>query len=156
MKTFVVALLLFISGSCVISADTGIAIPMQGKGTAVFHVEVDVEGVGCMDFLVDTGAGYMTINENILATLKRKGLATYIKDLQGILADGTSLIVPVYEIASINIGGSCKLRKVHAAVFPGATRGLLGLSVLQRTAPFEFSVEPPMLKLSNCIDGNSV
>jgi hypothetical protein len=37
-------------------------------------------------------------------------------------------------------------------VLPGTSRGLFGLSALKRTAPFEFSVDPPVLRLSNCFE----
>lgn len=125
-------------------------VPMHEKGTSTFYVEVSIEGFGANDFLVDTGASYMTINEDTLAVLEAKKLAIYIKDLEGILGDGTRLRVPLYRISSINIGGSCTIRNVEAVVFPGATRGLLGLSALQKTAPFEFSMDPPTLRLSRC------
>ena len=125
-------------------------VPMHEKGTSTFYVEVSIEGFGENDFLVDTGASYMTINEDTLAVLQSKKLATYIRELDGILGDGSRLRVPLYRIASINIGGSCTIRNVEAVVFPGAVRGLLGLSALQKTAPFEFSMDPPTLRLSKC------
>lgn len=125
-------------------------VPMHEKGTSTFYVEVSIEGFGANDFLVDTGASYMTINEDTLAVLQTKKLATYIRELDGILGDGSRLRVPLYRIASINIGGSCTIRNVEAVVFPGAVRGLLGLSALQKTAPFEFSMDPPTLRLSKC------
>ncbi len=150
IKLFVFALFFAIAFVSV-KAETITTVPMQDTGNSVFYVMVKVKGAGKMKFLVDTGAGYMTINEDTLSILKNKGLATYVKDLEGILADGSLIIVPVYKLASINIGGACEIRNVEAAVFPGATRGLLGLSALQRTAPFVFSVEPPALQLSNCV-----
>ena len=150
MKLVVIALLLAIAFVSV-KAETITTVPMQDTGSSVFYVTVKVKGAGKMKFLVDTGAGYMTINEDTLGVLRNKGLATYVKDLEGILADGSLIIVPVYKLESINIGGACEIRNVEAAVFPGATRGLLGLSALQRTAPFVFSVEPPALQLSNCV-----
>jgi hypothetical protein len=39
---------------------------------------------------------------------------------------------------------------VEAAVFPGKTRQILGLSALKKAAPFIFSMDPPNLVLSNC------
>jgi hypothetical protein len=41
------------------------------------------------------------------------------------------------------------LRDVETAVFD-TKRQILGLSVLNRAAPFIFSVDPPELVLSNC------
>jgi predicted aspartyl protease len=125
-------------------------IPMRDNGASAFYVEVHIEGVGSGDFLVDTGAGYMTINETTLSVLRTKDLATYVRELDGILADGTRLRVPVYRLTSIKIGDACVIRDVEVAVFPGSNRGLLGLSALRRTAPFLFSLEPPVLQLSNC------
>jgi hypothetical protein len=58
--------------------------------------------------------------------------------------------VQVYRLSAINIGGQCWLRDVDAAVFPGKTRQILGLSALRKTSPFMFSMEPPELSLSNC------
>ncbi len=126
-------------------------VPMKNKGADTYYVDVHVEGFGNLDYLVDTGAGYMTINEDTLAVLQAKDGATYVKRLQGILADGRTLIVPVYRIGSINIGGACMIHDVEVAVFPGSSRSLLGLSALGKTAPFMFSMEPPELQMSNCI-----
>lgn len=126
------------------------SIPMRDNGASAFYVEVHIEGFGSRDFLVDTGAGYMTINETTLSVLRTKDLATYVRELEGILADGSRLRVPVYRLTSIKIGNACLIRDVEVAVFPGTSRGLLGLSALRRTAPFLFSLEPPVLQLSNC------
>jgi hypothetical protein len=67
-----------------------------------------------------------------------------------VLANGSEMTVPVYAVDAIAIGGNCWLHDVEAAVFPGNSRQILGLSALRRTAPFVFSVEPPELLLSRC------
>jgi predicted aspartyl protease len=100
--------------------------------------------------MVDTGSGYSTINEQTLSVLKQNGTARYIKDLVGVLANGEKMRVQVYRLSAINIGGQCWLHDVDAAVFPGKTRQILGLSALRKTSPFMFSMEPPELRLSNC------
>jgi len=64
--------------------------------------------------------------------------------------------VPVYVIRSLTIGENCRLRNVEAAVFPGATRQILGLSALKKAAPFTFSFDPPHLTLSNCPRGEAL
>ena len=145
------ALLILGAALSVRGSETTIAsVPMRDNGASAFYVKVHIEGIGSRDFLVDTGAGYMTIDEESLAVLKTKNLATYVRELEGILADGTRLSVPVYRLTRINIGDACIIRDVDVAVFPGTPRGLLGLSALRRTAPFLFSLEPPVLRLSNC------
>jgi predicted aspartyl protease len=125
-------------------------VPMAEKGAATYYVPGKIDGVGKVDMMVDTGSGYLTINEEALATLTKQKRARYVRDLRGILANGTQLVVPVYSISAINIGGSCVLRDVEAAVFPGKTRYILGLSALEKAAPFIFSTNPAKLVLSNC------
>jgi predicted aspartyl protease len=125
-------------------------IPMRYGNSATFYVDGHVEGAGAMEFMVDTGSGYLTINEQTLAALQRSGRATFRRDLRGVLADGRKLKVKVYMLDSINIGGQCQLHNVEAAVFPGSTRQILGLSALRKASPFVFSFEPPSLRLSNC------
>ncbi len=125
-------------------------IPMRDKGAATYYVDGDIHGVGPVDLMVDTGSGYMTINEETLGVLKSSGDATYVKDLAGVLADGSTMTVPVYRITQLRIGSSCVLKGVEAAVFPGKTRQILGMSALRQNAPFIFSMNPPKLVLSNC------
>lgn len=126
------------------------AVPMHDKGAATYYVPVSIKGWGTGDFLVDTGASYMAINQTALDSLKASDQAEYIKQLVGTLADGGQIIVPIYRISSVIIGDNCILTNVEAAVFPGNTRNILGLSALRRAAPFQFSVNPPTLKLSGC------
>lgn len=142
----------FIMVPAAVLAAPSITIPMKDKGADTYYVDVHLEGFGRVDYLVDTGAGYMTINEDTLAVLQAGNNAIYVKRLQGILADGRTLIVPVYRIESITIGGNCKIYDVEVAVFPGGSRSLLGLSALRKAAPFSFSVEPPQLEMSNCLE----
>lgn len=125
-------------------------VDMQGKSTT-FFVQSQVAGIGAVDFMVDTGSGYTTINEDILARMQSSGAAPrYLRQLRGRLANGSEINVPVYLIEAVSIGDKCWLTDVEAAVFPGKTRPILGLNALQRTAPFIFSFEPPRLQLSNC------
>jgi predicted aspartyl protease len=134
----------------VFAAEFGTRVVMKEKAEATFYVPTYIDGFGETELMVDTGAGYATINERTLQALERKGNASYVKELQGVLANGKELSVPVYAIAALNIGGNCRLRDVEVAVFPGDTRQILGLSALRKTAPFVFSVDPPTLVLSHC------
>lgn len=131
-------------------ADFDKRIPMLDKGAATFYVQSNIEGFGVVDLMVDTGSGYMTINEQTLAVLQDQGRAKFVKQLSGVMADGTRKIVPVYVLTSVNIGGECVINNIEAAVFPGNTRHILGLNALKQVAPFGIAVEPPTLLLSNC------
>lgn len=125
-------------------------VAMTDRGASTFYVEVSLEGLGPATFLVDTGSSYTAINRNTLERLQEASRVEYVKDLEGVLADGSRQVVPVYLIRSMLVGGTCVLNDVRAAVFPGSTRNILGLSALRQAAPFVFSVDPPTLELSNC------
>jgi predicted aspartyl protease len=134
----------------VFAQDFGHPIPMQEKGAATYYIKATIQGLGDTDFMVDTGSGYVTINENTLDTLQQQGEAVYVKNVVGKLADGQLKVVPIYRISTISLGSECILRDVEAAVFPGKTRQILGLSGLKKAAPFIFSFNPPKLVLSHC------
>ncbi len=126
-------------------------IPMVEKRAKTFYVQGLIAGVGVVDFLVDTGSSYNTIDEHSLAILQEQGRASFVKDLTGVLANGQRERVAVYRIDVIRLGDECELRDVEAAVFPGHARHILGLSGLRKAGNFTFSFEPPQLILSSCL-----
>ena len=129
----------------------GTSVPLKPRSDLdTFYVSIGVAGDQAEDYLVDTGAGYMTITTATLERLQKMGSVTRIGQLDGRLADGTVLRVPVYRLTEITVGQSCRLHNVDAAVLPGASRGLFGLSALRKASPFQFSIDPPALTLSNC------
>ena len=128
----------------------GTSVPMTDKGVATYYVAGEIAGYGTVEFMVDTGSGYMTINEQTLFALLERGQAEYVSLLEAVLADGKHTQVPVYTLSGINIGGQCWVNNVEAAVFPGNTRQILGLSALKTVSPFIFSFDPPELILSHC------
>jgi len=133
------------------AGDFDTTVPMRDKGASTFYAPCSIEGYGEVEMLVDTGSAYTTINEQTLEVLQDRGLATYVKDLDAKMADGSSKVVPVYRIASIYVGDDCEIEDVEAAVLPGNTRSLLGLSALSKAGPIIFSADPPRLTLSNCV-----
>jgi predicted aspartyl protease len=128
----------------------GTSIEMRTKGGTTLYVSGQINGVGTVDWMVDTGSGYLTINEEILARLQAGGHARFVKSQRGRLANGHELEVPIYAIAALSIGDACWLHDIEAAVFPGNTRPILGINVLRQAAPFIFSFDPPRLVLSHC------
>lgn len=136
---------------CIANAEvTAAVVPLRETSGSTMYVSVEIDGLGIRDYLVDTGAGYTTIDEGSLDVLRRNQDAVFVKRLEGTLADGSTMIVPVYRLAQLNIGGVCVIDGVEVAVFPGSVRGILGLNVLRRTAPFTLSIEPPSLSLAGC------
>jgi predicted aspartyl protease len=134
----------------VVTADSFKTIPMNQKQLATYYVQAKMQGSGDVEFMVDTGAGYTTINEHTLEKLQQADNAIYVGELTGIMADGSQHRLPVYRIKHLVLGQDCILSDVDAAVFPQNTRMLLGLSALEKAAPFVFSTNPPRLSLSNC------
>jgi predicted aspartyl protease len=125
-------------------------IPMNQKRLATYYIQASMQGSGEVEFMVDTGAGYTTINEHTLQQLLLADNAVYVGELTGVMADGSQHQLPVYRIKRLVLGTGCVLDDIEAAVFPAKTRMLLGLSALKKAAPFTFSTDPPSLGLSNC------
>ncbi|GAB4507432.1 MAG: hypothetical protein Tsb0026_02840 [Sulfuricaulis sp.] len=134
----------------VLAGEFDVTVPMYDKGLATYYVNAHVADLGASEFMVDTGSGYVTINEQTLGALQERKQAQYVKELRAILANGSEMIIPVYAINQLRIG-TCTIRNVEAAVFPARTRQILGLSALNKAAPFTFSIDPPELVLSNCV-----
>lgn len=113
-----------------------------------FYVKATVGGIEA-PYLIDTGAQYSAITQETFE--KNKSQVSYLGQLNGRMANGDVIRVPLYEVSEILIGQNCKLKHVAVAVIPGATRGLIGLSALSKVAPFNFSIDPPALTVSHCI-----
>lgn len=140
-------LLLFTGHSC-LAGDTN--IPVHEKRGDTLYVAGQIQGYGTTEFLIDTGASYLAINQDMLKILQQGGHAKFLRKLNGTMADGRRKTVPIYSISGIVIGENCILSNVEAAVLPGNTRNILGLSALRRTAPFTLSMDPPALSLNGC------
>lgn len=147
--TLIVTTLSALAASTACRADA-VGIPIHEKSGTTFYVSGAIDGYGDTEFLIDTGASHLAINEHTLKALQRGGHAQYLRRLSGTMADGRRQAVPIYSISGIRIGENCVLRGVEAAVLPGSTRNILGLSALRRTAPFTLSMDPPLLSLSGC------
>lgn len=149
LHRFCLALGLTLVSSPVLAGDLNVTVPMHDKGMATWYVNAQIADLGMSEFMVDTGSGYLTINEHTLIALQERQQVQYVKQLRAVLANGTELIIPVYAINQLRIG-NCTIHNIEAAVFPARTRQILGLSALNKAAPFTFSVDPPELVLSNC------
>lgn len=147
---FSLALGLALVSTSAAAAEFNVTVPMHEKGMATYYVKGEIGDLGATEFMVDTGSSYLTINEQTLIMLQDRGQANYVKQLRAILANGSEMVIPVYAVNQLRVG-SCTLQNIEAAVFPARTRQILGLSALNKTAPFTFSINPPELKLSNCV-----
>lgn len=132
------------------AGQNSVAVPIHKKGASTFYIKGKLGSLAAADFMVDTGSGYLVINQQSLTQLKQNGQAQYVKEIRGILANGKKFVVPVWRIARFTIADQCVLRDVEAAVFPGKTRQILGLTALQKAAPFSLSFDPPQMTFSHC------
>ncbi len=156
MKTAIISLIFALSGQAVYAGPADQTIPMRLSTASTYYIDGYFTGYGAVDLMVDTGSSYTVINEEALAVLRENGAATYLKDLTGIMADGSKKIVPVYQIAEMSIGANCAFKNIEAVVFAGSTRYILGISTLKKAAPFTFSMEPPTLLVSNCGEASTL
>ena len=131
-------------------ANNKFAVPMQNIGFGTYYVSVQLAGMADSKFMVDTGSGYVAINQASLDTLKQNNQVKYLRDIKGVMANGKSYIVPIWQVSSLTLNKECTLKDVEVAVFPGKTRQILGLSALKKAAPLEISFDPPQLVLGSC------
>ena len=124
------------------------AVPMSEKGTATYFITATI-GHHSAELLVDTGAGFATLNESLIERLLDDGEARRSGEIEAVLANGAAIILPVFTIAAMHLG-NCLVEDVEVAQTPPNASNLLGLSVLRKAAPFSFSLEPAELKLSHC------
>ncbi|HKK23797.1 MAG TPA: retropepsin-like aspartic protease [Pseudohaliea sp.] len=152
-------LLALIASLCVVSAvaaqDMGLEVPLEQAPGGSLYVDAEAGGVSA-SFLVDTGAGLVTVSEALFERLRRKGAVREVRRVAARLANNRLQALTVYEVAHFRIGEHCELGPVEVAVMPGAGRNLLGLSALGRAAPFTVSMAPPALLLSGCAGAGAV
>lgn len=120
-------------------------VALQKHDAGTFYVDGELRGYGGLRMLVDTGSSYLVISEKILAQLMESQTARYSRELQGVMADGSTRVIPMYRIAALRLGAHCWVHDIEAAVFPGQTRPILGMNVLMKLAPFTFSADPAEL-----------
>jgi len=132
------------------ASETQLSVPLIDQGSGTLYVEGKVGGLEPVNFLVDTGSSYSTINQNLLERLQQQGQVEYLRSQAGNLADGSRITVPLYRIHQLQIGDSCTINDIEVAVFPNNRRFILGLNVLSRLSPFAISINPPRLSLARC------
>ncbi len=132
------------------ASETRLSVPLMDRGTGTLYVAGKVGNEESVNFLVDTGSSFSTINQKLLERLQVQGEAKYLRTQVGTLADGTRIEVPLYQVRHLQIGNSCTIEDIEVAVFPNNRRVILGLNVLSRISPFAISVDPPRLSMAGC------
>lgn len=127
-----------------------VTLPLTEHGLSTYYAEVEVKGTDARQYMVDTGAGYTTINKAMLAELQMHDLVDFKRTITAVMANGSETAVDIYSVSEITLGKNCSFKDVEVAVLPGTSRTILGMSLLKRAAPFTFSTEPPSLSLASC------
>lgn len=145
------------SASLVSASEVQVSLPLTEHGMSTYYARVAVKGTDERPFMVDTGAGYTTINKAMLKELQAHDLAEFKRSITAVMANGSETVVKIYSISEMTLGSNCSFQNVEVAVLPGTSRTILGMSLLKRAAPFTFNAEPPSLSLGQCDStGNSV
>lgn len=148
-KIIIVILMLPSFALPALAGDT-IAVPMKTGKTGTYYVPVNIGEVVTAEMMLDTGSEFLVINEATLMRLWNESRVTYLRDVIGVMANGSDVKVPVYRLSSLGIGCCCVIHDLEVAVFPRNTRQILGLAALRKVAPFSVSLEPANLTLSHC------
>lgn len=126
----------------------GLEVPMTQSAGGTLYLKASATGIED-DFLLDTGAGMVTLSETLLARLQKVQRVEHVRQMAARLANNRLKRIDVYRINDFRVG-DCYLGSVEVAVMEGGSRNLLGLSVLRLAAPFAIQLSPPALSLSNC------
>jgi hypothetical protein len=130
-------------------------VVLERAASGSLYVQASTAGVEA-SFLVDTGAGLVTVQRGLFEKMRRSGEVREVRRVAARLANNRLKPMTVYEVAEFRIGGSCNLGPVEIAVMEQGGRNLLGLSALGRAAPFTIHTSPPALVLNGCRDGAAI
>ncbi|WP_116367588.1 retropepsin-like aspartic protease [Parahaliea mediterranea] len=129
--------------------DFPVELPLARSGAGTLTINAEVGGQRA-DFLVDTGAGMVTISRELFESLEDTGELREVRRVALRLANNRVKAVPVYAVAHFRLGLHCDLGPLEVAVLGSGSRNLLGLSALTRAAPFALDPRSPTLFLSQC------
>jgi predicted aspartyl protease len=149
--TVLVSLLVLATPAGVQAADFDFKIAMSQADSGNFYVKGRFGNEESTDFLVDTGSGLVILSEPAFKRIAVMAGSKPVSRKAARMADGRTKAINVYSVEQLVLGQSCRIGPLEVAVIPGATRNILGLSALNKAAPFAIYTSPPMLALSGCL-----
>jgi hypothetical protein len=123
-------------------------LPLTASGGGTLQLTAQLGGESA-DFLLDTGAGMVTVSRPLFERLEDAGVLQSVRRVALRMANNKLRPVDVYAVEHFFLG-DCDLGRVELAVLGRDGRNLLGLSVLSRAAPFAVDTQAPALLLSHC------
>ncbi len=125
-------------------------VPIDKSQSGSLYVEAVINSNIRSQFLVDTGAGMITLNRELFKQISESGKVEKTGEIAARLANGKYETMNLYKIKSFSIGENCNLGEMEVAVMKRAGRNILGLSALSIAAPFAVHIKPLELVLSGC------
>ncbi len=116
-----------------VDQDGFVFVPLSHEG-GVLMLDGVVNGSLHVEFVVDSGAGDMSIPEEVMRELKLSRIVTekdYIGTGRYILADGRAVELPQYNIKTITVGEVTALN-VQSSVSPNNSPPLLGQTFFKK------------------------
>lgn len=129
---------------------TDVNVPIDKSQSGSLYVEAVINSNIRSQFLVDTGAGMVTLNRELFEQISESGKVEKTGEIAARLANGKYETMNLYKVQSFSIGENCNLGEMEVAVMKRAGRNILGLSALTTAAPFTVHTKPLALVLSGC------
>jgi clan AA aspartic protease (TIGR02281 family) len=133
-----------------IAEDFEFKIPLSQHSSGNYYIAGTLEQGHEVEFLVDTGAGMVTLAESTFRSLSGRAKSKPTRRVAARMADGRTKAINVYTLERLILGADCNVGPLEVAVIPGAANNILGLNVLKKAAPFAIYASPPALALSSC------
>ncbi len=146
-KLLHLCILVFTHVTCV-AADVN--VPIDKSQTGNLYVDAVINSQVRSQFMVDTGAGMITLNRALFKQVSREGTVEKVGKIAARLANGKYQTMTLYKVQSFSIGENCDLGEMEVAVMKSSGRNILGLSALIKVAPFSIHTDPMELILSGC------
>lgn len=135
-------------------ADETLQLTQGAAGT--YYVAAEL-GTGVeSSMLLDTGSGYVSLSGSTFRAIQQQSTAVFLRNIRGVMANGKSQNVPVYRINSLKLSETCELTGIEVAVFPSATRDILGLNAIRLLQPLTLQLDPPALLTSCAAPANTL
>ena len=102
------------------------------------------------DLLLDTGASYVSLNEETFALLNSDQPLEFSRHIYGAMANGKVEKIPLYILPELILAQGCVLHNLEVAVLKNADKGILGMNALKKLQSFTLQLEPAKLTSKGC------
>lgn len=120
-------------------------IPLEAVQAGTFYVKASLDGLVDTDLLLDTGSGYVSLSKQTFDRIRDDADTVFQRHITGVMANGSSVSVPVYRIGELKLSTECVLYDIEVAVFGNTRRDILGLNALKQIQPFTLQLDPPVM-----------